>query len=160
MSAVKFTPGKNRLAKVMRLPGGTTVRSALKDVKRNLEMIRRDCIAEIDIKLGLIQQACAQGEERPSDADLDQLYRMSNDIVGMAGLFDMVELGEAAYSLCELVDRLKASDQWDWPAVEVHLSGLRLLRRAKPGAPENQHVLAGLRKLTARVDARREMGTA
>ena len=160
MTAVKFTPGKSQLSKAMRLPGGTTVRGALKDAKRNLEMIRRDCVAEIDAKLALMQQEFGQAEQKPAEPALDELYRMSNDIVGMAGLFDMAELGEAAYSLCELVDRLKGSDQWDWPAVEVHLSGLRLLRRAKPGAPENQGVLEGLRKLTARVDARREVGAA
>ena len=62
-----------------------------------------------------------------------------------------------AFSLCELLDRLKGADQWDWPAVEVHLSALALLRRATPDAPENQYVLDGLRKLAARVDARRDL---
>ena len=160
MSKAKFTPWKSRLSKIIRQPGGVTVRGALKDAKRNLDMIRRECVAEIDAKLGVIQQKYGQAEDRPETADLDELYRLSNDIVGMAGVFEMNELGEAAFSLCELIDRLKAPDQWDWPAVEVHLSGLRLLRRATPGAPENQDVLNGLRKLTARVDARRELGTA
>lgn len=160
MSEVKFIPWKSRLSKIIRQPGGTTVRGALKDAKRNLDMIRRECVAEIDVKLGVIQQKFGQADAKPSDADLEELYRLSNDVVGMAGVFEMMELGEAAFSLCELIDRLKAPDQWDWPAVEVHLNGLRLLRRATPGAPENQDVLKGLRKLTARVDARRELGKA
>ena len=125
MSQVKFIPWKSRLSKIMRQPGGTTVRGALKDAKRNLDMIRRECVAEIDAKLGVIQQKFGQAQTKPSDADLDELYRLSNDIVGMAGVFEMNELGEAAFSLCELIDRLKAPDQWDWPAVEVHLSALR-----------------------------------
>jgi hypothetical protein len=157
VSQAKFIPWKSRLSKIIRQPGGTTVRGALKDAKRNLEKIRLECIIEIDAKLGLIQQKFGQAEARPDEADVDELYRLSNDIVGMAGVFDMVELGEAAFSLCELLDRLKGADQWDWPAVEVHLSALTLLRRAKPEAPENQHVLEGLRKLTARVDVRREL---
>ena len=160
MSEVKFTPWTSRLSKIIRQPGGTTVQGALKDAKRNLEKIRLECILEIDFKLGVIQQKFGQAQQKPSDADLDELYRLSNDIVGMAGVFEMNELGEAAFSLCELVDRLKAPDQWDWPAVEVHLSGLRLLRYSTPGRPENQAVLNGLRKLTARVDARRELGKA
>jgi hypothetical protein len=153
----KFIPWKSRLSKIIKQPGGTTVRGALKDAKRNLEQIRRECIAEIDVKLGLIQKALGPTDARPEDAELDALYRLSNDIVGMAGVFDMAELGEAAFSLCELLDRLKTADQWDRPAVEVHLSALTLLRRATPGAPENQDVLNGLRKLAARVDARKEL---
>lgn len=157
MSKANFIPWKSRLSKIIRQPGGTTVRGALKDAKRNLEKIRLECIAEIDAKLALIQQRFGQAQDRPEDIEMDELYRFSNDIVGMAGLFDMVELGEAAFSLCELLDRLKGADQWDWPAVEVHLSALTLLRRATPGATENQDVLRGLRKLTARVDARKEL---
>jgi hypothetical protein len=133
------------------------VRGALKDAKLNLEKLRLECIIEIDAKLGQIQQKFGRAEARPVDTDIDVFYRHSNDIVGMAGLFDLTALGEAAFSLCELLDRLKSADQWDWPAVEVHLSALTLLRRASPEAPENQHVLEGLRKLTARVDARREL---
>jgi hypothetical protein len=157
VSKAKLIPWKSRLSKIIRQPGGVTVKGALRDAKLNLEKIRLECILEIDAKLGLIQQRFGQAQERPDEAELDELYRFSNDIVGMAGLFDMAELGEAAFSLCELLDRLKGADQWDWPAVEVHLSALTLLRRAKPGAPENQAVLGGLRKLTARVDARKEL---
>ena len=157
MTKAKFTPWKSRLSKIMKQPGGTTIRGALKDAKRNLEKLRLECIAEIDAKLGEIQQKFGQAQERPVDADIDVFYRLSNDIIGMAGLFDLEELGEAAFSLCELLDRLKSSGQWDWPAVEVHLSAIILLRRATPGAKENQSILSGLRKLTARVDARREL---
>ena len=158
MSEVKFTPWTSRLSKIIRQPGGTTVQGALKDAKRNLEKIRLECILEIDFKLDVMQQKFGQARQKPNETDLDELYRLSNDIVGMAGVFEMTELGEAAFSLCELIDRLKAPDQWDWPAVELHLSGMRVLRYSKPGQPENQAVLDGLRKLTARVDARRELG--
>jgi hypothetical protein len=155
MSSVKFFESKNYLGKAMRQPGGTTARGAIKDAKRNLDTIRAECIAEVDAKLAAIHQQFGQAEEKPDDAALDELYRLCNGIVGLAGVFEMNELGEAAYCLCELVDRLKPAAHWDWPAVQVHLSGLRVLRRATPGAPENQAVLTGLRQLTARVDAQR-----
>jgi hypothetical protein len=157
VSEAKFIPWKSRLSKIIRQPGGTTVRGALKDAKRNLEKIRLECVAEIDAKLALIQQRLGGAVDRPDDSEIDEVYRFSNDIVGMAGLFDLTELGEAAFSLCDLLDRLKGVDQWDGPAVEVHLSALTLLRRATPAAAANQDVLRGLRKLTARVDARKEL---
>jgi len=150
MTAVKFSPPKNYLAKSMRQPGGTTVRGALKDAKQNLDMIRAECIAEIDAKLGAINEQFGHAHEKPDDDALDEFYRLSNGIVGIAGTFEMTELGDAAFSLCELIDRLKPAEQWDWPAVEIHLSGLRLLRRATPGAPENQAMLTGLRALAMR----------
>jgi hypothetical protein len=157
VSTVKFTPWTSRLSKIIKQPGGTTVRGALKDAKLNLEKMRLECVIEIDAKLGEIQQRFGRAHDRPADDQIDEFYRLSNDIVGTAGLFDLTELGEAAFSLCELLDRLKSSDQWDGPAIEIHLSALTLLRRATPDAPENQPVLEGLRKLTARVDARREL---
>ena len=157
MSEAKFTPWKSRLSKIIKQPGGTTVGGALKDAKRNVQKLRLECVIEIDAKLGQIQRQFGQAAQRPADAEIDEFYRLSNDIVATAGLFDLGELGEAAFSLCELLDRLRGSEQWDWPAVEVHLSALTLLRRATPDAPENQPVLEGLRKLTARVDARREL---
>lgn len=160
MTEAKIIPWTTRLSKVIRQPGGTTAGGAVKDARRNLESIRRECIAEIDGTLGLIQQKFGQAIERPSDEDLEELYRCSNEIVGIAGVFDLTELGEAAFCLCELLDRMKMADQWDWPAVEVHLVGLRVLRRAEPGQMANQQVLDGLRQLTARVDVRREVGKA
>lgn len=160
MTEAKIIPRTTRLSKLIRQPGGTTAGGAVKDARRNLETIRRECIAEIDGTLGLIQQKFGQAVERPNDADLDEFYRSSNEIVGIAGVFDLTELGEAAFSLCELLDRMRMADQWDWPAVQVHLAGLRVLRRAEPGLVENQQVLNGLRQLTARVDVRREAGKA
>jgi hypothetical protein len=157
VTEAKLIPWKSRLSKIIKQPGGTTVRGALKDAKLNLEKLRLECVIEIDAKLGQIQQRLGQAKERPAEAEIDEFYRLSNDIVGLAGVFDMTELGEAAFSLCDLLDRLKDADQWDGPAVEVHVSSLALLRHAKPDAPENQSVLKGLRKLTARVDARREL---
>jgi hypothetical protein len=160
VTQAKFTPGTSRLSKIIRAEGGITVRNALKDANRNLATIRGDCIAEIDLKLTAIHEKFGHAQARPAGADLDELYRLSNDIVGMAGVFEMTALGEAAFSLCELIDHMKAPDEWNWPAVEVHLSGLRVLRHTAPDAPENQHVLDGLRKLIARVDARRDLGKA
>jgi hypothetical protein len=160
VTEAKIIPWTTRLSKVIRQPGGTTAGGAVKDARRNLETIRLECIAEIDGTLRQIQQNFGQAVERPNDAELEELYRCSNEIVGIAGVFDLTELGEAAFSLCELLDRMKLADQWDWPAVEMHLAGLRLLRRAEPGQLANQQVLDGLRQLTARVDVRREAGKA
>jgi chemotaxis protein histidine kinase CheA len=157
VSQAKFTPWKSRLSKIIKQSGGKTVKVALTEAGQNVQKIKPECIAEIDAKLGLMLQRCGHLQTRPDDGTLDEIYRYANDIVGMAGLFDLAELGEAAFSLCELIDRLKGVEQWDGPAVEVHLASLMLLRRATPGAPENRDVLAGLRKLTARVEARREL---
>ena len=151
MSDVKFTQVKLRLTRLIRAPGGLTVENALKDARMNLEAMREECVDDIDAKLALIHEKYDHAELRPTPEAFDDFYRMSNDIVATAGLFGMGELGEAAFSLCEIIDRLKTLEQWDWPAVELHLSALRVLRHAKSGDPANAKMLAGLRKLTARV---------
>ena len=67
----------------------------------------------------------------------------------MAGLFGLNQLVEAAFSLCELADRMRASEKWSAPAIEVHLAALRLFRTPAPAA-EGAAVLQGLHKVTDR----------
>ena len=89
----------------------------------------------------------------PSRADIDQLYGYSNDLIGVAGVFSLNAVGDASYSLCELLDGLIETATWNWPAVEVHLNGLKLLRMLGEniGEAERDQVLAGLRAVTKRI---------
>jgi hypothetical protein len=68
-----------------------------------------------------------RSEKAPSPADLQMLYALSNDVVEIAGVFGMPELGQAAFSLCALLDGLKMRKTWHWPSVQVHLHGLLVL---------------------------------
>jgi len=141
----------NRLAKVVWLPGGKTIAQALDDAQANLDEIRAESLDVLRAKLEAIQALGRKSEKAPKAADLEALYALSGEVLDIAGLFGLPELGHAAFSLCELLDRLKSRKAWNWPAVQVHLHGLLIL--ADPGKTPlqgRQSVVEGLRQVCQR----------
>ena len=67
-----------------------------------------------------IEALCAT---RPSDAPA-QVYAFASAMVDMAGYLDVPTFFEAAFSLCEIADRMKGAGVWSWPSVEVHVRAL------------------------------------
>jgi hypothetical protein len=108
---------ENRLAKVVFMPGGKTIAQALDDAQASLEDIRAESLGVLRAKLEEIQALGKKSEKDPKAADIQHLYALSGEVLDIAGLFGLPELGQAAFSLCELIDRLKAKKAWNWPAV-------------------------------------------
>ena len=142
----------NRLAKVVWRPGGKTIAQALDDAQANLEDIRKDSLDLLRGKLEEIQVLGKKSEKDPQPTDIETLYALSGEVLDIAGLFGLAELGQAAFSLCELLDRLKSRKAWNWPAVQVHLHGLLVLADLDKTPPEGrQTVVDGLRQVCQRV---------
>ena len=145
----------NRLSKIIWTPGGKTIPQALEDAQGNLEEGRLACLDALRIKLGEIQALGRMAEQGPKLAIVQALYGLSSEVLDMAGVYGMHELGQAAYCLCELLDNLAARKMWNWPAVQVHLNGLLLLADPVNAPPEaRQHVVEGLRQVCLRVSRR------
>lgn len=142
---------ENRLAKVVWAPGGKTIAQALDDAQANLDEIRAESLDLLRAKLEEIQAIGRKSEKDPQAADLQALYALSGEVLDIAGLFGLPELGQAAFSLCELLDRLKSRKVWNWPAVQVHLHGLLVLADPDKTPPESrQSVVEGLRQVCQR----------
>ena len=150
MSAATFIPWENRMAKMVREPGGVRLSDALEQAGKNLDSIQMECLAVMDGQIQEMERLCAEGGRQPDDEIKHQIYDLANDVLAVAGSFRLTELGQAAFCLCELVDRLRTSGKWNQAAVEVHLSAFRLLRFPDPGADRSSVVL-GLKGLTERV---------
>ncbi len=151
MSNAMFVQWQNPLTALTAKPGGVRVGAALGKAEQNLALIRDDCVASLDALLAELLSLCGRGGPPPSDEVRGEIYRISNEIHGIAGVFDLPELGRAAYSLCELVDRLATLGRWHQASVDVHLSALQLLR--KPGsAADPANLLERLRALVAQID--------
>jgi len=143
---------ENRLSKVVFLPGGKTIAQALDDAQANLDEIRSESLDLLRAKLEQIQAIGRKAQTAPDAADLATLYALSGEVLDIAGLFGLPELGQAAFSLCELLDRLKSRKAWNWPAVQVHLHGLLILADPDKTPPDGrQSVVDGLRQVCQRV---------
>jgi hypothetical protein len=143
---------ENRLGKVIWIPGGKTIAQALEDAQSNLDEIRSKELDVLRAKLEEIQKLGKKNELTPNAADIGALYALSSEIIDSAGLFGLPELGEAAFSLCELLDRLRSRKTWNWPAVQVHLHGLLILADPdKTPLEARSAVVEGLRQVCERV---------
>ena len=152
MSAATFIAWENRLGKMVREPGGVRVGQALEQAEHNLEDIQGSCLEAMDLQIEELERLCAEGGRGPPETVKDRIYDLGNDIVAVAGPFQLKELGQAAFSLCELVDRLRTRGKWNQAAIEVHLAAFRLLRQRDPNA-DRSSIIQGLMGLTDRVAA-------
>ena len=143
---------ENRLAKVIWIPGGKTIAQALDEAQANLDEIRHESLGILRAKLEELQAVGKRSAAAPGEADIEALYNLSSEVLDIAGLFGLPELGHAAFSLCELLDRLKSRKTWNWPAVQVHLHGLLVLADPDKTPPDGrQTVVDGLRQVCQRV---------
>jgi hypothetical protein len=144
---------QNRLAKSIVSKGGMSAAEALAAAQRAVNEVREPTIAEIDANLREIYALGEQLKAEGADEDaLQQMYICANRVVAMGGVFDLGELGQAAYSLCELVSRFQTLDRFQWSMIRVHLDGLRLLRNpSEHPAAIREEVLAGLRQVATSV---------
>lgn len=142
----------NRLAKLVHQPGGVSMNEAVRAANASLEGLRETVVGEVEATLDRMQAIGAGLRSGPDEPALAELYALSNVIIGMAGVFGMERFGAVAYSLCELIERIRRRGKWDAPAVQLHLDTLRRLR-AEPAGDDAQHerVVAGLRQLVSRL---------
>ena len=124
-------PEVPRLAGLIHQPGGLTASEAVRSAKAKIDEIKSYAATEIGKLVGdLLAVGAASLVTKDLAARstmLQQVYCTSNTIVGVAAPFGLRGLGVVAYSLCELVDRLRSTGQWSAPAVKIHLDGVRLM---------------------------------
>jgi len=138
----------NRLAALIRKPGGISVAAAIQAAEDNLNSVREQCLDVMDEKLREIAMIVSRCKENPAPKDLENLYALGNGVLEVAGVFGMNPLSEAAFSLCDLLDRFKTLDRYSYPALMVHLQALQALRTAPDAnGPETQAMLEGLHRV-------------
>lgn len=150
MSVVKWIRKKSRLSQLIEQPGGMTMRRALEQAGDNVASLREECLAAVVEAVTALERLM---DEPAADegAWLDEVYRLSANVLDVIGPFEMDDIASAAFSLCDLADRLRASGKCrrDW--VMVHVQALRLLLQLPADAAEGRReVLAGLERVTAR----------
>jgi hypothetical protein len=142
----------NRLADMIRVPGGKTVERALADGQAAVEQYRPVVIEDIDARIARLEALTAE-----TAADGEAVYADALGVIEHAGLFGLEAVGRAAYSLCELVERLRARSLWDAESVAVHVGAIRLLRgMADQNGPESRALLAGLAAVLAKAAPQRK----
>lgn len=144
---------ENKLAQIAREPGGRTIANAVRAAETRVESTRAASISALVEKAEQMTAIAAVGRASGDVSVFGAIYDLSNAIFGLAGSFGLKALAEAAFSLCDLTDWFRSGEPVNWPALDVHLDGIRLLATLgdKAGAAGADSILEGLRRVRARV---------
>ena len=144
---------ENRLAELAQRPGGRRVDEHVRAATQRVEAVRASSVAALAGKVDLLVAAAAAARKTPDAGDTyDGIYNLSNAIYGVASTFELKPLAQAAFSLCDLADGFRCGEPANWPAIDVHVDGIRLLVSLGEGAGvAGDEVLKGLRAVRDRV---------
>ena len=147
MSEVRTYKIKSPLARQLREPGGRTVQDATRLAGEKLEGHRDAVMATIADTLEELDRVAAAAAPDTGP----QVYRLASSVIDLGGFFDTGPLHAAAYSLCDIADRMIGADTWHWPSVRVHLQAMRLILAGgcRPGRTSDA-LLEGLRSISQR----------
>lgn len=148
MSAILRKP-VHRLTKLLRGPGGKTVAEAVSDAESGLRSIAGDCLTAVDRDLAKLAEKAAMLSDPPDRETLGHVYEIALRLVGPASVAGLQKMDRAAYSLCDLVDRMITSGKTALEPVQVHLQALVLLRQRNGALPTDatDSIVAGLMKV-------------
>jgi hypothetical protein len=152
MSQVRMFRVPNKLRQKILKAGGMRTIEALAKGQDALDALREPSLAQIDQVLVEINRTFGRAN-RKGDEDLLPLYMLSTRIIDAAAPVSELEIDRAAFHLCSLLDRCMALGRHDWPAVDVHLDALQLLRMDEGKLPEaaRASIFAGLQKVHDRL---------
>jgi hypothetical protein len=136
----------SKLCKLVLQPGGMTANEAVRAADAKLEGIRDRGLIEIAAMLARMHAIGVALNSGPDRALSQELYRISNSMVGIAGVFGLAALGDVAFSLCSLLDRYLVSGHWSMLPVQRHLDSLRLMQGSGLSMAKVQAVDAALRQ--------------
>lgn len=123
MTEAKKLKIKTSLALKMERPGGRSFQEIAQRADGNLEGHREAVMAIVAERVEALEALCARQDPCAGGA----VYALASEIVDLAGYFDTGPLYEAAYSLCDIADRMLGLGVWLWPPVQVHGRALRLI---------------------------------
>jgi hypothetical protein len=148
MSAARIFKVENRLAKIARQTGGKTIDEHVRSAELRIEAVREKCVAALAHKAERLAKIAAGDRGERAAATLNGLYNTSNAIFGVACVYELDALSEAACSLCDLVHGFRSGEPVNWQAIDVHVDGIRLLAVGYTEGAAS--ILAGLRRVKAR----------
>ena len=143
---------ENRLAKLLRTPGGKPVAEAMSDAKQGLQSLQGDCMADLEKMLIAAEGVAARAKGQFDPQVSADLYATVSAAIGVPTACDLEAVDTALISLSDLLDYLTEKAIWDTNAVAVHLRAVKLLLRTASvkDAAGTQAILEGLRQVSQR----------
>lgn len=123
MTDVKTFKYRTNLARKMSASGGRSIAEAIDKGESGLEHHRAAAMKGLADRVSALEASCAAQVPGSEPG----VYQQTAALLDMAGFFETGPLYKAAFSLCELSDRLIEINAWNWPSIAVHVRALRLI---------------------------------
>jgi len=149
MTTARFTVPKQRLAQLLKTPGGLPVAEAIAAAQGNLAQLKPLCIGELDRLLATAEKIFAALGSAYDEDGVGALYETAVRGIGLGDVCGAGSVDIALHSLCDLLDHLQTHHRYDPEAVGVHLRAWKLLISTELPPEGAQAVLAGLNKVSA-----------
>lgn len=141
----KATKVVSSLAHKMAQPGGLSIAAIERRANERLVGHKADAMQAIARSVSELEVLSNEDLQ-----DSEALYRSGAAVLSVAGFFDTGPLYEAAYSLCETVEAMKARHVWKNDAVHVHVRAIRMiLKDSCQHTPTSQQLMVGLKAVQA-----------
>lgn len=132
------------LSRKMAEPGGLTVADIERRAKERLMKHRAEAMRTVEQAVADLEKRAETAANQPDEA----FYLTASQMLDVAGFFDTGPLYDAGYSLCELLDVMQTTGQWNAQSVHVHVRALRMILNAGcETTPQSASLLAGLKAL-------------
>lgn len=148
---VKRYIAPNRLASLVDRPGGKRRERAIADAHRNLEAVREETLAAANLLVDEIEAAFAR---RSSDyrGALEDMQRVANQIITIAGTYKALSLCEACMRLCDVIAACPFASQGLDPPLAICVRTVRLFAPGATGALDEVSTRRILRELRQALD--------
>lgn len=137
MSIARFFAPENRLGKVIAVPGGKKIETAIADAEAQIMLVADESVGKIDELLETVYQTTAES----ANAHLGQIYQPVREVAGLAGVAGLPDLGVAAHIFCSLIDLAQRKGVLSDDQIQVNLGVMRLLRRPDRFSPDERQAL-------------------
>jgi len=127
-----FLPPSNLKEQLSR-PGGKSRDEAVRAAIAGVEALREESMGAIDTAIQAVEAAAQQGHDgKLSEANLKDVLKNADEIVELAGTFQLENLDAAGRSLCDLVGLLLKTSPYPAAPIAVHARALRLFAPGRP----------------------------
>jgi hypothetical protein len=111
--------------------GSITAKQAIARAESNLALLREDATRQLSEQLAELSR---RGTSVRSAQDLRAVHGLATAILNTAGTFGYAGMGEAARSLCALIEIFQIHQTWNETAARVHIDAMRSLFGAVTGS--------------------------
>lgn len=142
---------KTALQQEYRKAGGIRIQDALVQAHANLGELKDDCLARIDLSLGLISEMTQSSSRQPSSAELRKLHLEVNEMLACCAAVELPGFEEALYAVGRLFGVLISTDARVDGALTPAVNLLRLVRRGSVSPEDLKTLVIGIDQCALRI---------